>query len=213
MKCKEPIKVMCPFDPAIDEGRCSLETAVEFGRTRDLEAIKPYLKPGVKPMVFHLRPIPYSLADWIDAAQTDAQQNERAFAAACFQIDGLWNPDKTRVDWEAQGADSEGTTLTQAEIERVPRACRQDIGQVARYRCLFLVPWSDPKYVLPDGSAWLLAQKFRLESHVDESPQSSTQPGTETSSRPSGGSETGTGSGDARSGVPTGAAATAPATG
>ena len=213
MICKEPFKVVCPFDPAIDVDRVSLDDAVQYGHTRDFEAISRFFKPGVEPMVFHLRPIAASLVPWVRAGTNDTDRNERAFAACCFHIDGLWNPDRTRIAWTAQGADMPDTHLTQAEMERIPPVCRQDIGQVALTRCLFLVPWSAPKYVLPDGSALLLVQRHQWESSAAESQMRSTANGTETSSRTSDASGTEIASGGEPSAGPTAVPAMEPATG
>lgn len=182
MRCEKPFKVICPFDPAIDETRCSQEKAFEYARSRDMEVIRSYLKPNVKPMVFHLRPIAASLESWVDGADTPVEKNERAFAASCFHVDDLWNEDKTRISWTSQGADREDTTLTPAEMRRVPRICRQDIGQVALQRLLFLVPWIEPKYIVLDGSVLLSVQRYLSESPVDASQTSSTIYETESSS-------------------------------
>lgn len=212
MKCDDPFKVICPFDPAIDDRRCSFADAVAYGRSRKWEDIERFLRPEPKPMVFHLRPIAASLKDWVASASADSapspERNERAFAAACFQVDHLWNVDGTRVMWTAQGADRPDTMLTDAERDRFDYVVRQDIGCVAAHRLLFLVRWSAPEYLLPHGSGLLLAQRYLSESSADASQENSTQPATDSSSRQSVDSATATGSGAEQSDAPTAVRAT-----
>ena len=184
MKTNEPFRVVCCFDPAIDASKMSLDQAVEYGRTRDMKLLDGALKDGERPMVFEVRPATRSHEAHVMAGATEAEKNERAFACLVTACKDMWTMDCRRVDKDFTSARSPSAIMTDAELESVPYVVRQEIGQVAHTRACFLVPWTEPRYLLPPGSASVLVQRYESTSHADESRQSSTSDTTESSSGP-----------------------------
>lgn len=185
MRSDESFRVVCSFDPAIDPQKCMPNRVMEYATKRDLKILEGCYKTGQEPMVFFVRPATRFHEVFIMGGTTDELKNERAFSCLVVKCSNFWTRDGRRVDKSFTSSVAKDTAMTDEELESVPWLVRQEIGQVAQTRALFLVPWIEPRYLVPPGSVSVLERKYESTSTADGSPVSSTRDTTETSSRPS----------------------------
>lgn len=185
MRSEEPFEAVCSFDPAIDAKRCPPERLGEYIRTRDMDVLAGAFRTGEHPMVFRIRNATRFHEQYISSATSDEQSNERAFACLVVSCKSLWTRDKRRVDKDFTSGSAPDAVMSDDELVEVPWLVRQEIGLVANRRARFLLPWTEPLYPLPPGSASALEEKYASKSPADESPESSTNGGTESSSKTS----------------------------
>jgi hypothetical protein len=166
------LKTICIFDPAFDIVKAPKNLLHDFARTRDLKSLEGYYKQGQRPTVYTIRYIPSSVfRRHVLTGVSDEDKYIKAFQYGVIAIEGLYNDDGTRVNWEPSGQidtpDGSIPCVSDAELERIDRCAWLEIGAVA-WTYNFLPRTSKNGYVaLPSSVEILLNQTF---PSVDASP-------------------------------------------
>lgn len=179
----ERFPLMSVIDEAIDTESMPFDAMMKYYDKRDIALLQPYLKPGVKPTIYHVRSAPHSMffSFVMAAGVAEAEQFRRAFICGVERVENLQGKDGVGVNWAPTRRISETlTVMTDEECnERFSPYEVLEIGAVIhRHSFLPLRIW--PHYPLP--SLCVEALTHRQFRSADQSP--SIAP-TESSSPPS----------------------------
>lgn len=95
-------KTVWTLDPAIDTESMPFDVMKEFLKTRDINIVAKYFKPGMKPTVYHVRAVHHSMWESFVMAGGDHQdiRFRRAFVCGVEKVDDLYGRDGTAVNFE-----------------------------------------------------------------------------------------------------------------
>lgn len=181
------LRVVSVFDPAIDHERTSDATLTEYLKSRDYDQIKGCMKPGEKPQVYLLKPIPHRLfARHVQASQTESERCLCAFECALHGIENFRKEDGTRVYWQPPNrVNPDAVGLTEEEFELFSQHEIEEVGAVAWFRH-FLPRWTVGGYRLPPTCLAVLTQSLprRVVVSPADAPKSSGEPSDSTQGTP-----------------------------
>jgi len=165
----EPRKIICIFDPAINQESAGIADPVtqkipivEYARGRDMDVIVPHLIPGTVPVVFVIRPL--SRAQMNGPIARCTTDYERAVAAFTWAVVAVENATDTNgqpmAKWAPTGVQGDKAYCTTSDLEAFSPAEVQEIGTVA-YQLSFLPRSMWNKLQPPSTSLELLARTGR----------------------------------------------------
>ncbi len=182
--------VILTVDPAIDtEAMGSVDPLVEYAQKRDLAQIGAYLRPDVKPMVFHIRRCARSQVAHIQAGTSAFDRQQRAFACCVAEVENFVTPDGAVVDkWRPASANptkpEAPILLTSDELDMFSPNEIAEIGAVAETRS-FLAQRYAPRFVLPLGLQDTLMGRSYHRAAPSPAPASNSEASTSIRSEPS----------------------------
>ena len=91
--------VISVIDDALDTAAMTVDTMVKYYETRDITLLHPYLKPGKKPTIYHIRPVPHSLWHSFVLANGKDDEVRRAFMCGIERVENLRGADDVGVNW------------------------------------------------------------------------------------------------------------------
>lgn len=83
-------RVVSVMDPAIDTDRMTQADMIAYYEKRDEKLIAPFIKPGEKPVWYHVREVPRRLwSSYVAADPSPTVRNERCFLAGVTKVENL----------------------------------------------------------------------------------------------------------------------------
>lgn len=130
----------------------SLAERMDYAGARKLEDYAHRLKPGTKPVTYHLREVPHGLwEDYVDAADTYAEKYKRAFVCGVEMVENLPQADGvTLSSWKpnTKNVRSGSVIMSDDDLKLFAPSERAEIGSVI-YMHSFLPRRIAPTYLLP----------------------------------------------------------------
>lgn len=125
-------KVIRIYDPALEQD--DIERLMKYGATREFEDAP--IKPGARPMVFHLEPIRRKqMLDFVERATSEAERYTRAFQCSVRSVDDYTNPEtgeQSGLTWKPRNADRKSfEMMTESDLDAFDLADLVEIGGVA----------------------------------------------------------------------------------
>jgi hypothetical protein len=180
----ERFKVISVDDEAIDTESMPSEVMIEYIRKRDINLITRYIKPGMKPTIYHVKAVPHSM--WQSFVMAGGDHDDvrcrRAFMCGVEEVENLVTKDGSTITLrpEHKNAAAGGNAFTEAEInDRFFPDELLEIGSVI-FRHSFLHPKKSVTWLLPS----LCAERLGLRRFLSVVANPSTAE-TQTSSQPS----------------------------
>ena len=140
---------MSVLDEALD---FEFSERLDYAGTRDLEVYKHKIKPGAKPVYFHVREVPHSLwEEYVDAADSYPEKHKRAFMCGLERVENLPMGDGVQLGtWvpSTKHARSGQVILSVEDLKLFAPAYRTEIGSVI-YAHSFLPRAMQITYLLP----------------------------------------------------------------
>lgn len=161
---QERFQVISGLDEAIDTASMPLETMVKYRETRDIALLQPFIKPGSKPTIFHVRAVPHSLwQSYVTVVEGEEMRYRRAFQCGVERIENLIGVDGVGVPWTPTRRVSDTITIMSDEEcnERFSPYEVLEIGSVI-HKHSFLPRRIRLEYALPSLCVEALAQRQYL---------------------------------------------------
>lgn len=158
MQTTAPVKVVCPFDPALE---MNLDQAAEYAEKRDPALLK--CKPGEAPTEFYIQRIHNSVVlNFMQTTTAIERRHVLAFMVGVVEVRNLRAEGGIIPLWRPSwcSAQKQGEHMKDDELDLFALDEILDIGSVA-YQRSFLRPGRTPCYVPPDSSAYALAMLVR----------------------------------------------------
>lgn len=163
---REPFKVVCWWDPAIDTEACNVS---EYRAKRDFDSLK--FVPGMRPTIYYLRDASSTAVNRYILGAPAEEQIERAFRMSVIRVDGMLRQNGVVQDgWESRRfAAAKGEAriadtydlFDESELAEFDVCDQQEIGLVARTR-FFSSRKIAPHYPLPDMSLQIFVTRMSL---------------------------------------------------
>ncbi len=169
----ENFTVVSVLDPGIDTERMPRAEMSAYLATRDIDKLRPYIKPGATVTEYRCREVPHALWEpYVMAPPSDAERLKRAFQCGVTNVKHLRQRDGTTVpSWDPPQAHG---GMADESLGRFSAAVRAEIGQVIWQRS-FLAPLTVPTYLLPDTvHACLVERAFLPAASSPSSPETSS---------------------------------------
>lgn len=148
----ERFQVISVIDEALDTESMPLKTMIDYYEKRDIAMLAQYIKPGARPTIYHLRPVPHSL--WQSFVMAGGAHEDirfrRAFMCGVEKVENLQGGDGVGVPWAPTRRISDTTTVMSEEEcdERFSPYEALEIGSVV-FRHSFLPRRIKLTYPLP----------------------------------------------------------------
>lgn len=166
---QESFATISVIDPAIDHARISRtapDVLIKYARCRDLKLLDPYIKPGQRPTIYHVKEVPHSRWESYVKELGDsniAEQYRRALLAGLVRIENLYQRDGTYLPkWDPTREDG---LIPEESLVRIAPQQREEIGAVIWYHS-FLDPRINDFCRLPRTSHAVLIDLL-TNLHVD----------------------------------------------
>lgn len=180
---QERFKVISVDDEAIDTESMPFDVMADYSKTRDIKLLMPYIRPGMQPVVFHVKAVPHAM--WESFVMSGGQHEDvrfrRAFICGVELVENIPSEDGRLLTLKPEhNVPGVGATWTEDEInKRFAPSEVLEIGSVVFHHS-FLPRRKSLIWELPSlCAAQLVNRKFRS---VDAN-QSTAE--TKTSSQPS----------------------------
>lgn len=145
----ERFRVVSVLDEELD---FDYRSRLDYATTRDFNLVK--LKPGGKPIIYHVREVPHGLwEEYVDAPDAFAEKWKRAFQCGIEKVEHLPQSDGTELSTWAPSHKhprTGATILSDEDIRMFSPAERQEIGSVI-YNHSFLPRRTTATYLLPSS--------------------------------------------------------------
>jgi hypothetical protein len=189
----ERFKVVSVLDEAIDTESIPFDTMQEYIETRDVKLLAQHIKPGMKPVTYHVRAVHHSMWESYVMAGGDHDDIKfrRAFMCGIDRVEDLPSRDGTTITLEPKLKIGAAKVFTEDEVnDRFAPSEVLEIGSVIFHHS-FLPLRNTVTWHLPSTCVGPLAnRKFRsadasqspAETTTSEQPSSNTAMTSETAS-------------------------------
>lgn len=175
MSLGDKFEVISVLDPAIETARMTPARMVEYSRTRDIAIVRPFIKEGAAPTIYHMREIPRSLMRSYVCAfdMSDTEKATRAFLAGLVRITNLHQSDGTVIPSFDPPRETNRDIVDERALERVWPEESEEVGRVV-FQHSFLHPRMQQPFLLQPTCHALLTERPFLTADANPNSQPSS---------------------------------------